>query len=53
VDKLNMLEVGGINFPRGRFKIGESWLYVNRGLGVSSFPLRFLSLPEITTIVLN
>ncbi len=45
--------VGGKNFVKGRFKIGESWLYVNRGLGNSIFPLRFLSLPEITVLTLK
>lgn len=45
--------VGGKDFARGRFKIGDSWLYVNRGLGNSVFPFRFLSPPEITVITLK
>ncbi|MFH0739939.1 MAG: metallophosphoesterase [bacterium] len=46
--------VGGKDYPKGRFQTGwRSWLYVNRGLGVSSFPFRFLSPPEITIIILK
>lgn len=46
--------VGGKDYPKGRFQTGwGSWLYVNRGLGVSSFPFRFLSPPEITVITLK
>ncbi|MDD4990073.1 MAG: metallophosphoesterase [Candidatus Pacebacteria bacterium] len=45
--------IGGKDFAKDRFKVGDSWLYVNRGLGVSGFPLRFLSPPEITVLTLK
>lgn len=39
-------------YERGLHAIGNSWLYVNRGIGLEDFPprMRFLSRPEITVI---
>jgi len=37
-------------YSSGLFKIGNSTLYVNRGLGTSILPVRFLCRPEITVI---
>ena len=37
----------------GLFKIGESFLYVNRGLGTTGPPIRIGSPPEITHITLK
>lgn len=45
--------IGGKGFAKGRFKTGETWLYVNRGLGGGTLPLRFLSPPEITVLTLK
>lgn len=38
-------------WARGLHKVGENWLYVNRGLG-TYFPGRFFCSPEITVITL-
>jgi len=35
-------------FREGLFGRGENWLYVNRGIGTSHLPFRFLMPPEIT-----
>lgn len=40
-------------FVRGKFSIGNSKLYVNRGIGTVGPPLRLNSPPEITVITLN
>ncbi|HEY6249932.1 MAG TPA: metallophosphoesterase [Candidatus Angelobacter sp.] len=39
-------------YERGLHAIGNSWLYVNRGIGLEGFPprARFLARPEITVI---
>ena len=36
----------------GLFRVGKTWLYVNRGIGMSkaSFPVRFGARPEVTVI---
>lgn len=39
-------------FKRGLKKIGNKWIYINRGLG-SVFPFRWFSLPEISLIILK
>jgi len=37
-------------YSSGLFKVNETYLYVNRGLGTSMLPVRFLCPPEITVI---
>ena len=39
-------------YIKGTYKIGDSTLYVNRGIGTSNFPFRFLNLPELTILSL-
>jgi predicted MPP superfamily phosphohydrolase len=43
----------GANYPDGQFRVGEMWLYVNRGLGTISLPYRFNCPPEITLFTLT
>lgn len=43
----------GRGFVSGLYTIGEDKMYVNRGLGTSLLPLRFLAPPEITVIKIN
>lgn len=40
-------------YPAGLYQIGKMWLYTNRGLGVTSIPLRYNCPPEITVITLR
>ena len=42
----------GQRFERGLSRVGETWLYVNRGIGMTAYlpKIRFLSRPEITVI---
>jgi len=50
---LQPLSQYGRQYTKGLFKIDSTYLYVNRGIGTSFFPIRFASSPEITLIVLN
>ncbi len=43
----------GTRFLEGMFKIGKSYMYVNRGIGESHLRIRFLSPPEITVFTLR
>ena len=43
----------GENYPDGLFRVGDMWLYVNRGLGTISLPYRFNCPPEITLFTLT
>jgi len=38
----------GKRYERGLYRVGNMWLYVNRGIGMNTLPFRFLSRPEIT-----
>jgi predicted MPP superfamily phosphohydrolase len=40
-------------YPRGWFRVRGNRLYVNRGLGVSRWPLRFAARPEIACFTLT
>ena len=40
-------------YPEGLRKVGEMYLYTNRGLGMANLPLRFNCPPEITLIELR
>jgi predicted MPP superfamily phosphohydrolase len=42
----------GKKYPYGLYKVKNSWLYTNRGLGVISVPLRINCPPEITQLTL-
>lgn len=43
----------GRRYPEGRYKVGDTWLYTSRGLGVSGLPIRFNCRPEITVLQLE
>jgi len=42
----------GKKYTKGLFQINSTYLYVNRGVGTSVFPIRFACPPEITIIEL-
>jgi uncharacterized protein len=42
----------GKKYPAGLYKVENSWLYTNRGLGCTSIPLRINCPPEITQFTL-
>jgi uncharacterized protein len=48
-----MLPRGGRRFVHGYFNVGPLQLYVNRGIGTVTLPLRFLCPPEITLFTLQ
>jgi len=43
----------GRRYAEGLHKMKDTYLYVNRGIGVISPPIRFLCRPEITQIILD
>lgn len=43
----------GKQYSQGLFRVNETWLYTNRGLGVISVPLRFNCPPEVTLLTLT
>jgi hypothetical protein len=43
----------GQKYPAGRFRVGAMWLYVNRGVGLISPPVRFNCRPEVTLLTLR
>lgn len=43
----------GLKYPLGRYRVGDMWLYTNRGLGESSVRLRINCRPEITVFTLQ
>lgn len=47
------LPVHNPQYEAGLFTVGQSLMYVNRGLGVVYPPFRFMSRPEITVITLR
>jgi predicted MPP superfamily phosphohydrolase len=48
-----MLPRGGRHFVRGYFNLGPLQLYVNRGIGTVTLPMRFRCPPEITLFTLQ
>lgn len=40
-------------YNRGRFRIGDVQLYVNRGIGMSGIPVRLNAPPEVTVVTLR
>lgn len=40
-------------YPAGLYRVGEMWLYTNRGVGMTSPFVRFNCRPEITVFTLN
>lgn len=43
----------GKEYVRGFYQAGKTQVYINRGIGTSGLPLRFLASPEITEIQLK
>ncbi len=50
---VTVVKKGYEKYKSGLFKVGNTQMYVNRGLGVSDTPLRFLARPEITVLTLH
>jgi predicted MPP superfamily phosphohydrolase len=44
---------GSGEFEQGLYRVGKSWLYVNRGIGTSVLPVRFLCPPEVTQMTIK
>jgi len=42
----------GRKYPAGLYRVGGMWLYVNRGVGLISPPVRFNCRPEVTLLTL-
>lgn len=43
----------GTRFAHGLYKLGDTFFYVNAGMGMSHLPVRFLCRPELTFITLT
>lgn len=43
----------GARYAAGLFREGRTMMYVNKGIGISSFPVRFCARPEITLFTLR
>ncbi|MHB8106044.1 MAG: metallophosphoesterase [Candidatus Cryosericum sp.] len=43
----------GTRFAEGLFKLGDTFFYVNAGMGTSHLPVRFLCRPEVTVVTLT
>jgi predicted MPP superfamily phosphohydrolase len=43
----------GEKYVHGLYRVNESWVYTNRGLGMVSMPIRFNCPPEITELILT
>ncbi len=43
----------GARYASGLFREGKTAMYVNKGIGISNFPIRFLARPEITLFTLR
>jgi len=50
---IQFLSEYGKKYTKGLFEINSTYLYVNRGIGTSVFPIRFNCQPEITLIELR
>ncbi len=42
----------GKKYVAGKYRIGRMWLYVNRGIGTGSYPIRLNCPPEVTHLTL-
>jgi predicted MPP superfamily phosphohydrolase len=49
---LNLGALMGVPYIRGLYKNGGEQLYMNRGIGITGFPIRFGARPEITVLEL-
>ena len=49
---LNLSGLVGVPYIRGRYENGGAQLYMNRGIGITGFPIRLGARPEITLLEL-
>jgi predicted MPP superfamily phosphohydrolase len=49
---LNLSSLMGVPYIRGLYQNGSVQLYMNRGIGITGFPIRFGARPEITLLEL-
>jgi predicted MPP superfamily phosphohydrolase len=49
---LNLSGLVGVPYIRGRYENGGAQLYMNRGIGITGFPIRIGARPEITLLEL-
>jgi predicted MPP superfamily phosphohydrolase len=49
---LNLSSLMGVPYIRGSYKNGSEQLYMNRGIGITGFPIRVGARPEITVLEL-
>ena len=50
---LNLGTLMGVPYIRGLYEKGGAQLYMNRGIGITGFPIRFGARPEITVFELS
>jgi predicted MPP superfamily phosphohydrolase len=50
---LSILPHLGEKYDRGLYRVEQTWLYTNRGIGMIAVPLRLNCRPEITEITLS
>ena len=43
-----LAQAAGTRFFAGAYRMGDGYLYINRGLGSASWPRRIRALPELT-----
>jgi len=48
-----ILPILGRKYPMGLYRVGDMWVYTNRGLGMANPPVRFNCPPEITLLTLT
>jgi uncharacterized protein len=49
---LNLSSMIGVPYIRGLYEKGGTQLYMNRGIGITGFPIRLGARPEITVLEL-
>jgi uncharacterized protein len=49
---LNLSSLVGVPYVRGLYENGGAQLYLNRGIGITGFPIRLGARPEITVLEL-
>jgi predicted MPP superfamily phosphohydrolase len=52
-DEAYILPRLGQKYDQGLYRVGDTWLYTTRGVGVTRFPVRYNCPPEITLVTLT
>jgi len=52
-DKAYLLPHLGTKYDKGLYRVGDTWLYTSRGIGVTRFPVRHNCPPEISLLTLT